>query len=111
MDPVLPLPVIVKPLQLNDQDFGQSADAQSLHSVHLKNGKLELGLRKGSVAHFLVTLLTVVGIGSLKKVSLNKGIQTLKQVLLVAYINVESCERLLSGVPAPADRSSKYTTH
>ena len=63
------------------------------------------------MAHFLVTLLAVVGIGSLEKVSLNKGIQTLKQVLLVAYVNVESCERLLSGVPAPANGSSKYTTH
>ena len=30
-----PLPVVVKSLELYDQHFGQSANAQSLHCVHL----------------------------------------------------------------------------
>ena len=42
----------------------------------------------------------MVSIGPLQKVSLHKGIQTLKQVLLIANINVESCEGLLSRIPA-----------
>lgn len=41
----VPLPVIIKSLQLNDQDFGQSTDAESLHSVYLQESKLGTQLR------------------------------------------------------------------
>ena len=63
------------------------------------------GAMEPPTAHLLVTLLTVVGIGPLQQVSLHKGIQTFKQVLLVANVNVECCKGLLSGIPAVRNTS------
>ncbi len=80
--PILPLPVIVKSLQLYAQDLGQSLNAHPLDRVHL-----------------FVTFFTMIGIGPLKQVSLDKRIQRFKQVLLVADVHVEGCEWFLTAVP------------
>ncbi len=54
--------------------------------------------------YLLVTLLTVVGVGSLEKVALHEGIEGLKQVLLVSDVDVEGRERLLSGIPVEQEK-------
>ena len=63
-----------------------------------------------SVSYLLVALLAAISVGALQQVTLDKGVQRLKQVLLVADVHVQGCERLLSGVPVQGEGEGALVT-
>ena len=54
----------------------------------------------GCKPDLFVTLVAVIGIGPLQQVSLDVLLQRLQQVLVIADVNVQGGEGLLTGIPA-----------
>ena len=75
----IPLPVVIKSLELDDKHLWQFLDAQPFDRVHLcggagREGQAHPPATPPHLAHLLVALLTLVGVVPFQQVPLHKGL-------------------------------------